>query len=189
MSTTMVDRISLLLKAKNISASQFADEISVQRSSISHVLSGRNKPSLEFVQKILKRYPEINPDWLLFGKGPMNMEYNLFSDTNESLPFKEEAISMALSKQENLIRPVPEPEEIQVVIPPVKPEVSRIEEKSKGIEPIESLPRTESVKMPDPQPVTQEVPATAPKTAPQEKSIEKVLVFFNNKTFKEYSPE
>lgn len=55
----------------NLSPSQFADEISVQRSSLSHILSGRNKPSLDFVTKLLTSYPEINSDWLLFGKGTM----------------------------------------------------------------------------------------------------------------------
>ena len=67
----MLDRISLILKHKNLTSAKFADEIGVQRSSISHVLSGRNKPSLEFIQKILKTYPEISSDWILFGKGKM----------------------------------------------------------------------------------------------------------------------
>jgi hypothetical protein len=43
----------------------------VQPSSVSHVLSGRNKPSLDFILKILTSYPEINPEWMLFGKGSM----------------------------------------------------------------------------------------------------------------------
>jgi transcriptional regulator with XRE-family HTH domain len=67
----MVDRIQLILKSKNLSSSQFADEIQVQRSSVSHILTGRNKPSLDFISKILTSYPEINSDWLLFGKGQM----------------------------------------------------------------------------------------------------------------------
>jgi len=67
----MVDRIQLILKSKNLSSSQFADEIQVQRSSVSHILTGRNKPSLDFISKILTSYPELNSDWLLFGKGQM----------------------------------------------------------------------------------------------------------------------
>tara|TARA_R110002096_G_scaffold1049_6_gene5598 strand:+ start:593 stop:967 length:375 start_codon:yes stop_codon:yes gene_type:complete len=51
------------------SASSFAEKIGVQRSSISHILSGRNKPSLEFVLKILSSYPEVELYWLLNGKG------------------------------------------------------------------------------------------------------------------------
>lgn len=45
--------------------------IGVQRSSISHILSGRNRPSLDFVQKILKVFPDIRSEWLVMGKGPM----------------------------------------------------------------------------------------------------------------------
>lgn len=67
----MIDRIQLILKSKNLSPSQFADEIKVQRSSISHILSGRNKPSLDFIMKILSTYSEVNADWLIFGKGQM----------------------------------------------------------------------------------------------------------------------
>ena len=67
----MVDRINLIMRAKNISASQFADEIKIQRSGMSHIMSGRNKPSLDFVMRVLNRYPEIDTNWLLFGKGEM----------------------------------------------------------------------------------------------------------------------
>ena len=59
------DKIKDLLLTKNLTPSRFADEIGVQRSSISHILSGRNRPSLEIVQKIMKRFPELGTDWLL----------------------------------------------------------------------------------------------------------------------------
>ncbi|MCH7524064.1 MAG: helix-turn-helix transcriptional regulator, partial [Bacteroidetes bacterium] len=51
------------------SASSFAEKIGVQRSSISHILSGRNKPSLDFILKVLSSYPEVELYWLLNGKG------------------------------------------------------------------------------------------------------------------------
>jgi len=47
--------------------SQFADEIGIQRSGMSHLVSGRNKPSLEFVMKVLKRFPDVRPEFLLYG--------------------------------------------------------------------------------------------------------------------------
>ncbi len=68
----MTGRIKHLMEAKKISAAQFADEIGVQRSSLSHILSGRNKPSLDFMLKVKKQYPEIRLDWLLLGEGNMN---------------------------------------------------------------------------------------------------------------------
>lgn len=73
----MNSRISLVLKAKNITPAQLADEIGVQRSGISHILNGRNKPSLEFIQKLLKRYPDISMPWLLLGEGPMMVPFNV----------------------------------------------------------------------------------------------------------------
>ncbi len=70
-SKVMTERIQLILKTLNLSPTRLADEINVQRSGVSHILSGRNKPSLDFVMKILATYPEINSDWLMFGKGKM----------------------------------------------------------------------------------------------------------------------
>lgn len=67
----MKERIIGFLQAENKSSSQFAEEIGVQPSSISHIISGRNNPSLDFVLKMLKRYDYIAADWLLFGKGEM----------------------------------------------------------------------------------------------------------------------
>ena len=67
----MINRINLILQAKNITAKQFAEEIGIQPSGMSHILSGRNNPSLEFVNKVIRRYPEIDANWLLLGKGQM----------------------------------------------------------------------------------------------------------------------
>ncbi len=71
----MNDRISLVLRTKNITPSQLADEIGVQRSGVSHILNGRNKPSLDFIQKLLKRYPDISMAWLMLGEGAMMNPY------------------------------------------------------------------------------------------------------------------
>lgn len=67
--TAFVERLEELLSYYGLSASSFADRIGVQRSSISHLLSGRNKPSLEFVMRVVKTFPEVNLYWLLNGKG------------------------------------------------------------------------------------------------------------------------
>lgn len=65
------ERISEIINYSQLSASEFADEIEVQRSNISHITSGRNKPSLDFLMKINERFPEIEWDWLILGKGEM----------------------------------------------------------------------------------------------------------------------
>jgi len=67
----MKDRLQKLMDAEGLNPARFADEIGVQRSSISHILSGRNKPSYDFIIKILHRFKGINADWLLTGQGNM----------------------------------------------------------------------------------------------------------------------
>jgi transcriptional regulator with XRE-family HTH domain len=67
----MKERLIEFLKAENKSSAQFAEEIGVQPSGISHILSGRNNPSLDFVLKMLEKYQFLSTDWLLFGKGSM----------------------------------------------------------------------------------------------------------------------
>ncbi|PRX49815.1 helix-turn-helix domain-containing protein [Salegentibacter salegens] len=62
-------RLHKILEFYELSAAGFADKIEVGRSSISHILSGRNKPSLDFVMKVVKSFPEVELYWLLNGKG------------------------------------------------------------------------------------------------------------------------
>ena len=61
----MKDKLDFLLKKKGLSATSFARMLEIQPSGISHILSGRNKPSYDLVVKILRAFPELNPDWLL----------------------------------------------------------------------------------------------------------------------------
>lgn len=63
------ERLNKVMDYYELSAAQFSEKIDVQRSSISHILSGRNKPSLDFVLKILKEFPEVELYWLLNGVG------------------------------------------------------------------------------------------------------------------------
>ncbi|WP_456315428.1 helix-turn-helix domain-containing protein [Pseudomonas shirazensis] len=64
-----VKRLEIILDYYSLNASSFADKIGVQRSSMSHLLSGRNKPSLDFVMKIMEVFPEVDLYWILNGKG------------------------------------------------------------------------------------------------------------------------
>ncbi|MDO8928864.1 MAG: helix-turn-helix transcriptional regulator, partial [Bacteroidota bacterium] len=67
----MEDRIKKFMEYKGISPSELADAIGVQRSNVTHVLKARNKPSFQFIEKLLQIYPEINAKWLLLGEGIM----------------------------------------------------------------------------------------------------------------------
>ena len=69
--SVMREKLLSLMRSEGLTSSRLAELLGIQPSGISHILSGRNKPSFDFVQKILRRFPTINPDWLLLDQGPM----------------------------------------------------------------------------------------------------------------------
>ncbi|HDZ05890.1 hypothetical protein LCGC14_0122680 [marine sediment metagenome] len=74
--TSFILRLKTILAHKELSSAAFADLIDVQRSSISHLLNGRNKPSLEFIMKIDEAFPEVDLQWLLYGEGDFPKSQN-----------------------------------------------------------------------------------------------------------------
>lgn len=74
----MHERLKNWMGIKGLKSSVLADSIGVNRATISHILSGRNKPSIDFLEKLLNEYPNINANWLISGIGLMqdNMEQN-----------------------------------------------------------------------------------------------------------------
>jgi transcriptional regulator with XRE-family HTH domain len=167
----MNERIQLILKTKNISASKFADEIGVQRSSISHILSGRNNPSLDFIQKILKRFPDISPDWILTGKGSMYTEPDLFTTIEE--PKEEKFVT------NEVIQDSAEPE---------------LEEKVILNDENEEIPVQKPVKSAQPKTIPKPKEATESKSPdiimkPVGKKIERIIIFYSDKSCIEYIPE
>ena len=78
------ERILLLMKSLGLNPTQFADEIGVQRSSISHIISGRNNPSLDIVTKILNKFPDIDSNWLVIGKGSLVGKNEINSQENRN---------------------------------------------------------------------------------------------------------
>jgi len=86
-------RVQKIINYSELSSSEFADEIGVQRSNISHVLSGRNKPSLDFLMKIKDRFPEIQWEWLIEGKGAMIFSENETASTPSSYSLEESKIN------------------------------------------------------------------------------------------------
>ena len=64
-------RIEKLMQHEGMTSGQFAQEIGIQNSTLSHILNNRNNPSLDVMKKILNRFPLINSDWLILGQGAM----------------------------------------------------------------------------------------------------------------------
>jgi DNA-binding XRE family transcriptional regulator len=164
----MKDRIEKVFRYYSISASQFADEIGVQRSNISHILSERNKPSLDIVQKILYRFKDINPEWLITGKGEM-----LRQATTQSL------FSTIVEPKPDASTPViPPPESVIPTILQAPTELTR----SRGDMKIE-----EKI-IPEPLETTQKEAVQDIMSTQNEDEIEKIVIFYKNKTFTSYTP-
>jgi len=143
----MLDRISYILKVKNLTSAKFADEIGVQRSSVSHVLSGRNKPGFDFVQKLLLCYPDINADWLITGKGrPLNEPESLESRKKQKHQDTIDTNNLFKTEEKSIINTINQTEQHADIKKADKKEKSKV------------------------------------------KSIEKIVIFYSDKTFREYNP-
>jgi len=78
-------RLRLILDKEELTSSQFANIVGYRPSSISHILSGRNKPGFDFIREILKKFDTINPEWLILGRGEMyKTTDNVIDDNRES---------------------------------------------------------------------------------------------------------
>ena len=169
----MVERIKLFLKVKNLSPSHFADEIGFQRSGLSHIISGRNMPSLDFVQKVLKVYPELSPEWLLRGEGQMfrTSQIGLF-DQEELVKEVAKPEKMPVGQKEDPFLSLPEvnmPGKITAEVPALN---------SQAVEETEKIP----VSSVDAAKEHYEAPAQIG----SEKKIEKIVILYSDRTFREY---
>jgi transcriptional regulator with XRE-family HTH domain len=88
----MTERLLRFLAAENITQSQLADTLGVARASISHIVSGRNKPGYEFFEKMASHYPALSLEWLIAGRGKMYVENSLFDEDSVREPEIERVI-------------------------------------------------------------------------------------------------
>lgn len=175
------DRIFLLVKTKNFTSAEFADAIGVQPSNISHIMSGRNKPSLDLVMKVLKKFPEIRSEWLINGVGSMTKDYGL---VNEEDKVKAEKKPINTNQQALLFDPASESTSSKMQIEEKKGKIGITEKAEAKNEIIENQLFTEKL----PENHLQEQKKIDPHKNTFKK-IEKIVVFYEDRTFREYSPE
>lgn len=87
------DRISEIMKKEKLTPSIFSERIGIQRSALSHILNGRNNPSLDVIMKIHQAYDYINLEWLLYGKGEMCAFTSLKEENSQPFLFDENTIN------------------------------------------------------------------------------------------------
>jgi len=98
------ERLQMVIKMHNLNASSFAEKIGVQRSNVSHILSGRNNPSLDFIQKTLKAFPRVNGDWLVSGRRVENSLPTAVDKTPKTNAEHQEKIQE--EKQQKVVKPL-----------------------------------------------------------------------------------
>ena len=127
----MNTRLEQFLSAENITQAQFADNLGVARASISHILSGRNKPGYDFILNMMRFYPALNIEWLIAGRGKM------YKNSSEPEPVQVQIPSTAVSPAESpaaeepdytqqpslFDNPVPETQVVENE--PIKPELEK----------------------------------------------------------------
>ena len=112
----MREKLLKLMKSEKLSSSRLAEILEIQPSSISHILSGRNKPSFDFLVKILRRFPTLNPDWLLLDAEQMyrssdNLEQRLGgSNQSNALP-QQNTITDSYQQLDNREKSIDTPKE------------------------------------------------------------------------------
>ena len=143
----MHDRIRRIIEEKGLQPSTFADKIQVSRGTISHILNGRNDPSKDTIDKILRNFSDISSSWFLRGEGPMYNHDRVFVQPISSF------------SQPDLFD----------------------EKKSAELQGHESLPKNE-VKKPENKANSPVIHTINLPTIP-EKKIDKIMIFFNDKTF------
>ena len=195
----MKDRIVKFLVSEKISPAEFADKIGVQRSSMSHILNGRNYPSAAFIQKMLQVYPALNSRWLMIGEGEMNLRYTGSPDSSSSnpAPIQSKAEEPFLPRQQEF-QPHPvetmEPGLFHNSMPAVEGDnlsaIPFVEVKNPIVESVNVNPQqtpdgsNNGSKLDQ---IINQAPTIQDVTV-QGKEIEQILFFYKDKTFNVYRP-
>jgi len=157
----MNERIRKFMDAQGLSPSELADNIGVQRSNVSHVLNGRNNPSFPFIEKLLKKYPKLNAKWLLTGEGTMMEGKPVLSASLFDIPGERTENGSEISTS-SLYTEKEEEKFSDVVQEPV----NKSEEKKENHIDLHAIITSNT----------------------QEKTIKKVIVLYDDKTFEAYNP-
>lgn len=175
----MVNRVQEIIRRYNLSPSKLADQLEVPRSTISHILSERNKPSLEFLQKVLENYPDINTDWLIKGEGDIfGNRKDLFSQMEISEESKKE--------KPNVLKESFQPKQTGL-FPPENP----IKSSDKATDKVPENPVREKTAVTTDEQVEFQKDMNENKIKKQQvltKKMVKLVAFYEDNTFEEFYP-
>lgn len=200
----MVDRIKQVMNYEQMSPTAFADAIDINRSSLTHIFSGRNQPSLDVAKKILSAFPEISTEWLIMGVGSM-FSKEIKSQISAAVPVSVSTVDNM--QQTDLFSDV---EMSNMLSTPTVPTI-----KVESVSPeVVDLPAENGMKI-DEEPIVEMVPNVVPESVPQtrtrakiseshnsgreskrerisnsqgDKKISKIIFFYEDRSFEIYTP-
>jgi transcriptional regulator with XRE-family HTH domain len=200
----MVERIRTILQARQLTPTQFADAIGIARPIVSHILSGRNKPSLEVVQKIIAAFPELSLPWLLSGTGAMQaLPIGPFPEapaaSREALGEVASIKAAEAAKRTRTALSRPAANASQVPVGPLATmDTQPVVESAAPEQPVAVVPaslppaaltESEAVKPLSATSTTSPTSAVAVASSPSDKAIRRIVIFYHDGTFTEYRPE
>ena len=164
---TFESRLQQVLTMEELSPAKFADMLGIQRSGISHLLSGRNNPSFDFITRMLEHFPELNADWLLMGKGKPYKDSSAQTPQSSQMPqlFGEEIIE---SKMESSQAPE------NAIFAPSVHDIPHFQE-----------PETANSPRPAEHPAAPSVSGPSPATPSADRHIVRVTIFWSDGTYEE----
>lgn len=160
-------KIEQLMREFNMNSAQFAEEVGIKNSTLSHILNDRNKASLDVLKKILGRFQQINPEWLIMDLGKM---YRPIINSQEPTLFDDFDLTSTISDNKGL-------KNIENIVSDFSESVQKKESTAKKVE-IE-LPVQENV-----QKIVEQV--FVPKIEYIHKNISRIIIYYNDNTFEEF---
>ncbi len=187
------ERIEFLINSYGLTSSQFADKTGIPRASVSHILSGRNKPSLEVLQKVASVFPEVDLQWLMLGVGKepqlQASQQSVAAESVQEAVFAEEA--QLFKEYDEQMQSLMQPEPLRQ--PSVQPVVKREERQPRPVMAVDNITLRHDEQ--------QRQPKITPKSAPQQRRtvvqrapeqgrrIKEIRVFYSDGTFEILFPE
>lgn len=170
--TTMKERLAQFLQSEGLTAVKFAEIMEVQPSSISHLLSGRNKPNFDFISRLLLRFPDLNPDWMINGIGeiykskPRQVEQKIHEVSQETITNVNEEPKSANEKL------ITDSDDVNIVDFQLDANDNKAE-----INDVTGVNGSQTQSAP----ISNSIPVAA-----EDKRVTRVILFFDNGSFEEY---
>lgn len=173
----MNNRLQQFLAAENITQAQFADSINVARASVSHILAGRNKPGFDFISSMIHRYPTLNVDWLITGRGKMYK-----NGPEGPVPAIQPTVAPVAEPAPEPVKNVPETEpnydDIDLLFPKEETDIAVPQSSQTAAQPQGSTPNTQVS-------IDINTLSKLKESIANQKKATKVIIFYSDGTFQE----